>query len=228
MGEYLVLLECKDKNTSIAVRKEYSKLLNRDADLGYGYFKVMSVDLAGRFICLLVVGNPTDLYWMFFDHAEAKLHDMALVGVTTRKLGRAPYKLDVLQMASGLSAGYVASLYAKLTSDFMASVDLSKYSDSELRRIISMCRLGDDPLQAEEGTLEFLRMWRNGIAIDRTTFWQNALVMGSSHHNDPKSSVDGDKVIIRVLAHLTYLDSRDVFAPRKSPIFKTVRRMILQ
>lgn len=200
----LITFECVDKATAedLANKINLSRVtLYTGNKVLPDAVKLFRCESAGRFVDAFVTTDDTShLYWDMFSYAEHSHNKIAFIGlqITPEKLD--PLDLNELQQTQWVrirGEGPNEQL-VKLVRTFIKVVDLSKFEQRELDRIIEMCSLEGKSDRSVNSCKLFFAGLRHGEGWEERRLCSR-IEMGY-HPVRPSGNLH-----LRCMAHLIYL-----------------------
>lgn len=235
--DWLAYLECSGEEVGDAVYDFFSQkvpytMCYEDSS------RIMAcrVEQDGRFITVFFNGDPIIGYSVFLNWAGTfSPNSVSLIQITHADAYPSMDRLDCRMLQDARSAMNKSPYYydqeVLLIKTFTRKVVLGNFTREQLSRIVHSCRIGEDTCGAEHTALCALSTWQlcDRRVKNRVQYWidsiQSSHVTGRKH----QQWVDGDNLLVRVLAHLVYLEELNPtsFVDRVRKNKTTVRKMSL-
>lgn len=211
---WLAYFECADEEVADAVYnffKERSPYTMSSGEMPA--IMACEVQQEDLFITVFFNGDPLTGYSVFLQWTEQVIpNQVALIQVTHADLYPSHDRMDcrLLQLARHAvnKSPYYYDQEVALIKAFMSKVILGNYTREQLARIVRACRIGEDTCNAEALAYRFVLNWLpdDKLKKDRIPHWQNAIQCCHTTGRKERDWVDGDNLLVRVLAHLLYLE----------------------
>lgn len=237
-SDCFALLECDSELTADSVDSIFEdRRLDTIEVAERGHIVIQGVVTHERWVQVIFNGDPLIGYSAFFQWCETNLHRVALIRIGEARYLPADdkYDLESMEDAEGMQhrSQYFQKQEARLINSFLKKVVFANHTPDALKRIITMCRLGEFSNGCEELAFAYFESWyprANTLNdLDKFVYWEQAIRKCHTSSDDYREWVSGDSLMTRIMIHLLYLEELNPtsWGERRAAKGKGLRRLSL-